>query len=138
MEEHVEIINACGDLRHAIADVGDVRAAGRRLGGLLGHHTATEEVGLFSVMKRRDEFADHVSTLCGEHRTLDELLDAIVDGDHSLMETFEKALRDHIHKEDNGLFPAAAMGLDGDEWVEIDEVTHEHDHATGTAHAHHH
>ncbi|AQP45268.1 hemerythrin domain-containing protein [Tessaracoccus flavus] len=136
MEEHVEIINACGDLRHAVADGGDVPGAAAALGALLGPHTASEEVGLFAVMKRRDEFTDHVSTLCGEHRSLDELLAAIADGEHELMESFEKALRDHIHKEDNGLFPAAAMGLDGEEWIEIDQVTHDHDHATGTVHHH--
>lgn len=136
MDEHVEIINACGDLRHTIAAGGDVPASAARLASLLGPHTATEEVGLFSVMKRRDEFVDHIGTLCGEHRSLDELLDAIAAGDHTLMETFEKALRDHIDKEDNGLFPAAASGLDGDEWIEIDETTHDHDHATGTSHHH--
>lgn len=136
MDEHVEIINACGGLRNAVAAGGDVPAAAGKLAGLLGHHTATEEVGLFSVMKRRDEFADHVETLCGEHRSLDDLLDAIAAGEHGLMESFEKALRDHIHKEDNGLFPAAAMGLDGEEWTEIDQATHDHDHATGAPHHH--
>lgn len=136
MAEHVAIINACGELRHAIADGGDIAGRAAALGALLGPHTATEEVGLFAVMKQREEFHDHVETLCGEHRSLDELLAAIVDGDHALMETFEDALRDHIEKEDNGLFPAAALGLDGDEWTRIDDATHEHDHATGTEHHH--
>lgn len=132
----MEIINACGELRQAVASGGDVPAAAAALGNLLGPHTASEEVGLFAVMKRRDEFADHVTTLCGEHRSLDELLAAIAAGDHALMEPFERALRDHIHKEDNGLFPAAAMGLDGEEWIEIDQTTHDHDHAAGIAHTH--
>ena len=136
MNEHVEIVNACGDLRRAVADGVDVPERARALALLLGPHTQSEEVGLFTVMKRRDEFADHVSTLCGEHRSLDELLAAIAAGDHSLMDVFEDALRDHIDKEDNGLFPAAALGLDGDEWSEIDTTTHEHDHAAGTPHHH--
>lgn len=136
MNEHVEIVNACGQLRRAVVDGGDVPERARALALLLGPHTQSEEVGLFTVMKRRDEFADHVSILCGEHRSLDELLAAIAAGDHSLMDVFEDALRDHIDKEDNGLFPAAALGLDGDEWAEIDTTTHEHDHAAGTPHHH--
>ncbi|HSO69001.1 MAG TPA: hemerythrin domain-containing protein [Arachnia sp.] len=136
MNEHVEIVNACGQLRRAVVDGGDVPGHARTLALLLGPHTQSEEVGLFTVMKRRDEFADHVTTLCGEHRSLDELLAAIAAGDHSLMDAFEDALRDHIDKEDNGLFPAAALGLDGDEWTEIDTTTHEHDHAAGTPHRH--
>ncbi|MBB1511828.1 hemerythrin domain-containing protein [Tessaracoccus sp. MC1679] len=136
MNEHVEIVNACGQLRRAVVDGGDVPEHARALALLLGPHTQSEEVGLFTVMKRRDEFADHVSILCGEHRSLDELLAAIAAGDHSLMDVFEDALRDHIDKEDNGLFPAAALGLDGDEWAEIDTTTHEHDHAAGTPHHH--
>ena len=52
------------------------------------------------------------------------------------MDTFEDALRAHIDKEDNGLFPAAALGLDGDEWAEVDTTTHDHDHAAGTPHHH--
>lgn len=136
MNEHVDIVNACGQLRRAVVDGGDVPEHARALALLLGPHTQSEEVGLFTVMKRRDEFADHVSILCGEHRSLDELLAAIAAGDHSLMDVFEDALRDHIDKEDNGLFPAAALGLDGDEWAEIDTTTHEHDHAAGTPHHH--
>ncbi len=138
MSEHVEIINACGALKAAVAERDDaaVHATADQLAGLLGPHTESEEAGLFSVMGRRDEFHDHISTLCGEHRSLDDLLAAIVAGDYGLMDTFERALRDHIDKEDNGLFPAAASGMDGDEWQEIDQRTHEHDHATGTAHSH--
>lgn len=136
MNEHVEIVNACGQLRRAVADGGDVPARARDLAHLLGPHTQSEEVGLFTVMKRRDEFAGHVDALCGEHRSLDELLAAISAGDHSLMDTFEDALRAHIDKEDNGLFPAAALGLDGDEWAEVDTTTHDHDHAAGTPHHH--
>ena len=122
MEEHVEIINASGALRRAVAGDGDVAVAAEQLGALLHPHTATEEAGLFTVMKGLDEYHDHIETLCAEHRTLDDLLDAIVAGDHSLMDDFDVALREHIHKEDNGLFPAAALGLDGDQWTQIDTL----------------
>ena len=136
MAEHVEIINASGELRRAVGGDGDVAVAAGRLGALLHPHTATEEAGLFTVMKGIEEYHDHIETLCAEHRTLDDLLEAIVAGEHSRMDEFDVALREHIHKEDNGLFPAAALGLDGDQWIEIDERTHEHDHAAGNTHQH--
>lgn len=138
MAEHVEIINSCGRLKAAVAagDDAGIKAHAHELAHLLGPHTKSEEVGLFNIMGRREEFHDHIEVLCGEHRSLDELLEGIVAGDHSLMDTLEQELRDHIDKEDNGLFPAAASGLDGDEWQEIDRRTHEHDHATGTPHSH--
>lgn len=136
MDEHVDIVNALGRLTHAIGELDGVRARADELAALLGAHTGAEEAGLFSVMRRRDEFAAHIGTLCGEHRSLDELLAAIADGDHALLPAFERALRDHIDKEDNGLFPAAASGLDGDEWREVDERTHEHEHAHGIPHTH--
>ena len=54
------------------------------LAGLLGPHTGAEEVGLFAVMKRQDEFTDYIATLCGEHTTLDELLVRIRRGARTL------------------------------------------------------
>ncbi len=32
-------------------------------------------------------------------------------------------LRSHIDKEENGLFPAAAIELDGPDWVQVDHLT---------------
>ena len=80
MEEHVEIINASGALRRAVAGDGDVAVAAEQLGALLHPHTATEEAGLFTVMKGLDEYHDHIETLCGEHRTLDDLLASAPEG----------------------------------------------------------
>lgn len=139
MDEHVEIINATGELRRAVeAGAGEdaVRARVAVVAGLLGPHTGAEEVGLFSVMKQQDEFSAYIATLCGEHTTLDGLLDAIAEGRHELVEAFEHALREHIDKEDNSLFPAAAVSLAGEDWTEVDALTHEHDHATGRQHQH--
>ena len=139
MDEHVEIINATGQLRRAV-EAGDgaesVRAQVATVAGLLGPHTGAEEIGLFSVMKQQDEFSAYIATLCGEHTTLDGLLAQIAAGHHDLVGVFEDALREHIDKEDNSLFPAAAVSLAGEDWTQVDELTHEHDHRTGTAHAH--
>jgi len=51
------------------------------------------------------------------------------------MVRFENALRNHIDKEDNGLFPAAAIALGGPEWVEVHDIT-PHSHDGGEPHVH--
>lgn len=137
MAEHEQIINATGDLRRAVAagdpDAVDVtRAAVARL---LWPHTTAEEVGLFHVMARDEVYAAHIATLCQEHQSLDALLGTIIAGDEATMWRFEEMLREHIDKEDNGLFPAAAIALDGDDWVEVHQST-PHAHADGVVHTH--
>jgi len=136
MSEHVEIINATGVLREAAlsGDAAALASAKARVAGLLWPHTVAEESGLFRVMARDDVYADHIATLCAEHVTLESLLAAVTPADPAAMTRFEGALRDHIAKEDNGLFPAAAISLDGDAWVEVHDTTpHSHD---GEAHVH--
>ena len=72
MREHVDIINANGDLRRSAEaeDPARVRAAVTTLRGLLDPHTVAEESGLFTVLAEDLEFTDHVHGLCGEHLTL--------------------------------------------------------------------
>ena len=125
MAEHVEIINASGALRRALesGDVATIADAGATLIGRLGPHTSAEEVGLFAVMREQGEFTDHIDTLCGEHATLDDLLARVLAGEHELFPTFELALRRHIDKEDNGLFPASAIALVGPDWERVVEQT---------------
>ncbi len=139
MTEHVQIINATGDLRRAV-DSGDPAgvAEGREiLAGLLWPHTQAEEAGLFTVLARDEVYADHIATLCGEHASLDALLAAVAPGEPATMARFEDALRDHIDKEDNGLFPAAAIALDGPQWAEVHAITpHSHDGGEPHVHAH--
>lgn len=136
MAEHVEIVNATGHLRRAVAGGQDevVRAACHDLATLLQPHTAAEEVGLFTVMRRDAELAEHIDLLCAEHQRLDFLLAQIAAGEHALMPSLENLLRDHIDKEDNSLFPAAAIWLSGDDWADVSSRTHDHDHAIGPAH----
>jgi hemerythrin-like domain-containing protein len=167
MAEHDEIINATGLMVRAAeaGDAGRVREAGEVVAGLLSPHTRAEEVGLFSVMREQEEFTDHIDVLCGEHHSLDGLLEAVVGGAFDRAPEFERALRTHIDKEDNGLFPAAAMSLDGPEWERVDATTppaqaaltdgrghrleggngardgahgHDHDHTHDGAHGHDH
>ena len=128
MAEHTEIVNAAGGLRRACeeGDPSQVAAAADRVEELLHPHTRSEEVGLFAVMRRQEEFADHIDSLCAEHTTLDAQLAAIRAGtpvDLTLVDRFLHDLRHHIDREDNGLFPASAIALEGPDWKEVDDVT---------------
>ncbi|HEX6918536.1 MAG TPA: hemerythrin domain-containing protein [Phycicoccus sp.] len=123
MAEHVEIVNACGDLRRACADGSDVTRAADHLQALLRPHTSAEEVGMFSVLAEEADFTDHVRLLCAEHEGLDEMLADLAAGRTDRMDAFERALRDHIDREENGLFPAAAVAFAGLEWERVDALT---------------
>ena len=127
MREHVDIINATGDLRRSAEadDPARVRAAATTLRGLLDPHTVAEETGLFAVLAEDLEFTDHVHGLCGEHLTLGRLLDRIEAGSHDLFPHFEQLLRAHIDREENGLFPAAAIAFAGPEWERVAGLTPE-------------
>ncbi len=125
MGEHVEIVNAAGDLRRA-CEAGDRTVARRAvdaLAALLHPHTRAEEVGLFAVLAEDVEFAEHVHRLCDEHVVLDGMLERLGDGEHDLFPTFERALRDHIQREEDGLFPAAAIAFAGPEWGRVTALT---------------
>jgi hypothetical protein len=137
MAEHVEIINANGKLRAAVASggVASLMSARAVVAGLLWPHTVAEEAGLFRVMARDEVYAAHIATLCGEHEALATLLADLSPGDTASMARFENVLRDHIDKEDNGLFPAAAIALGGQEWVEVHDIT-PHSHGDGDLHVH--
>lgn len=123
MDEHVEVINSTGMLRRACEarDADAVRAWAAKVAGQLTPHTDAEEVGLFAVMKEWDEFTEYITSLCGEHVTLDALLARVADGDFDAVTAFENALRQHIDREDNGLFPAAAVALSGPDWERVTE-----------------
>ncbi|WP_114907544.1 hemerythrin domain-containing protein [Ornithinimicrobium murale] len=153
MAEHDEIINATGEMVRAAAsgDPERVRETAQVVARLLSPHTHSEEVGLFSVMREQEEFTEHIDTLCGEHSSLDVLLEAVAGGAFERAPEFEKELRTHIDKEDNGLFPAAAMSLDGTDWERVDATTPEaqeaitdgrghllHSHSHGPDHHHPH
>ena len=127
MREHVDIINATGDLRRSAEadDPARVRAAATTLRGLLDPHTVAEETGLFAVLAEDLEFTDHVHGLCGEHLTLGQLLDRIEASSHDLFPGFQQLLRAHIDREENGLFPAAAIAFAGPEWERVAGLTPE-------------
>ncbi|MEO5609168.1 MAG: hemerythrin domain-containing protein [Ornithinibacter sp.] len=125
MAEHVEIINASDLLRRA-CEAGDaalVAGTATHLSRLMRPHTTAEEVGIFTVLAEDEEFTAHVRSLCEEHIDLDERLEAIATGDHGSFAAFDRALRVHIDREENGLFPAAAIAFAGVEWQRVADLT---------------
>jgi hemerythrin-like domain-containing protein len=130
MREHTEIINASGVLR-AACDAGSqdaIAAAAAEVARLFAPHSAAEEAGIFTVMAEDPEFTDYVTRLCSEHQQLDAHLATIVaaadDANrHAAYEEFEHLLRGHIDREDNSLFPAAAVAFAGPEWERVAALT---------------
>jgi hemerythrin-like domain-containing protein len=135
-EEHDTIVDALGDLCRA-ADRGDaatVRVLAGRLADLLEPHTAAEETGLFRELRAEDEFTEHLGSLTDDHVDLDRRLAAIAltsthrDGhghgsiDRAGVADFAARLRRHIDREENGLFPAAVIALDGAAWDRLSVV----------------
>ena len=119
--EHDEIVNAMGILRRT-ASAGDrdgARVAVGDLAGLLEPHTSSEERSLFAELRRDAEFTAHVDGLCAEHREIDAILARVVEGDLAAAGMLEDILRRHIDKEENGLFPAAVIALDGPAWERV-------------------
>lgn len=121
--EHYRIVDLSAELKQAIAEGGDVLAAARALDGVLFPHTEAEEVGLFVEMRTDEAYTRTVDALCGEHEQLDAQLTRIANGAHEEYDAFELALRRHIDREENGLFPAAAVSLDGPQWERIVAAT---------------
>lgn len=125
MAEHADIVTECGAVRRAV-QAGDRALAAEhagRLATMLHEHTTAEEVGLFAEMRLDPVFTDHVDALCSEHRDIGAGLRRVVEGDLSVLDAFEELLRRHIDREDNGLFPAAAVALDGPAWERVVDRT---------------
>ncbi len=123
--EHEQIIEASGVLRRANAagEMPGVRAAARALTRLLDPHTRGEEQGIFRELGAVAEFAAPVASLCAEHHDLDHALARIADGEPADVPAFLRALRLHIDREEDGLFPAAAIALDAAAWERLSTVS---------------
>lgn len=118
MAEHEAITNLLTELRSACAaqDADRVKKAVHEVEHALHPHTAMEETTLFSEMKKDPDFTEHIESLCREHTMLDEELERLAAGEYDLFHQFEIDLRNHMDREDNGLFPASAIILDGPQW----------------------
>jgi hemerythrin-like domain-containing protein len=126
--EHDMVVTMIGKVRtlHAAGDVPEMAELARRIAAVLGPHTEVEEHGLFPLLA--DDFPDHVAALEAEHRRVETVLAAASartpadpDWPRQLMETLD-VLRDHILKEQDGVFPAALSTLSGAAWDSVDAV----------------
>lgn len=100
------------------------REVAGRLTVLLAPHTAVEEEALFPAMAR--EHPEHVDRLLREHDQVHGFLGLLaVEAPHDwparLLEAMH-VLREHIAKEQDGLFPAALTSLSSDDWEAVEAV----------------
>ncbi len=87
---------------------------------MIAAHNKLEEDGLFNALDRDLEFADSLAKLRSEHSQIDELVQRVVLGEVAAIGELEVTLRNNISNEENGLFPASAVTLDGPVWDEIE------------------
>lgn len=150
-------IAAIGELTRehdaAVAHIAEVRAflrdnsiegaakTARRIAELLGPHTVVEEEGLFPLMA--EEFPDHIEALEREHREIESVLEEAADGTPDdptwparLLAALEM-LREHILKEQNGVFPATLTVLDTAGWERVATVRGHAGSALDPPHWHH-
>ncbi|MFJ9775778.1 hemerythrin domain-containing protein [Kitasatospora sp. NPDC101157] len=126
--EHDAVVNLIGDVRaaHSTGDVPRMAATARRIAAVLAPHTEVEEGGLFPALAQ--EFPDQIAALEAEHRRIEAVLHQAAAGtptDPSWPEQLLEALamlRDHILKEQDGVFPAALISLDAEQWEAVDAV----------------
>ena len=126
--EHDVVVALGGEAARCVL-AGDIDAAAekaRAITAVLGPHTVVEERALFPVMA--EDFGDHVQGLVDEHRLIEAVLAEARDGtptDPDWPDRLVRALRtlrEHILKEQDGLFPAALAYLDGTAWEEVEAV----------------
>ncbi len=126
--EHDELRAVAREAAQA-ARSGDRAAAAvtaRQLLALLAPHTEIEERALFPAMA--GEFAEHVASLQGDHRRIENTLARIADpvgSAETWAQDFDAALAElfrHILREQDGLFPASLSVLNPADWDTLDEV----------------
>lgn len=86
------------------------------LAELLRVHNKLEEQGLFEALSSDEEFSEALAKLRLEHDEIDDLVARVVAGEYAQVSELEKLLRNNISNEENGLFPASAVTLDGSAW----------------------
>ena len=151
--EHDAVVAEIAEVRAFLRD-DDVEGAAktsRRIAQILGPHTAVEEGGLFPLMSQ--EFPEHVEALEAEHRVIEAVLAEAEEGTPAdptwppRLLTALDTLRDHILKEQDGVFPASLSVVDSTGWEQVEAVRarvgshigpedHHHDHPH--EHEHHH
>src|SRR5262245_57959309 len=126
--EHDALAAMIGEARAAAtrADPDASAAVARRIVAVLGPHTRVEEDGLFPALA--GEYSQHVAGLQAEHRRIEAILAEAVGGAPAdpawparLLDAM-RLLREHILKEQDGVFPAALISLSADDWDRVEQV----------------
>jgi hemerythrin-like domain-containing protein len=126
--EHDLVVNLIGEVRqaHGRTDAAAMAATARRIAAVLGPHTEVEEHGLFPALAV--EFPDKVAVLEAEHRRIEVVLAEAAAGTpvdagwpDRLVAVLD-LLREHILKEQDGVFPAALISLSAEDWDAVDAV----------------
>ncbi|NBM18843.1 hemerythrin domain-containing protein [Streptomyces sp. GC420] len=127
--EHDLVVELISHVRaaHRSDDVPAMAHTAREIAAVLGPHTRVEEHGLFPALAA--DFPEHMAALEDEHRRIETVLAEAAGGavpadpawPERLMETVA-LLRDHILKEQDGVFPAALANLSTGEWEAVEAV----------------
>ncbi|MDX3458855.1 hemerythrin domain-containing protein [Streptomyces sp. ME02-8801-2C] len=126
--EHERVVNLISHVRAAsrAGDIARMAEGARQIAAVLAPHTEVEEHGLFPALA--GEFPDHIAGLEAEHRQIEAVLAEAADGTpqdpawpEQLLEVLA-LLRNHILKEQDGVFPAALANLSTEEWEAVEAV----------------
>ena len=126
--EHDLAINLIAQARSAYAgaDTAQMADLARQIAAVLGPHTEVEEQGLFPALA--DDFPEHVASLTAEHRRVEAALGEAAAGTPAdpgwptrLIEALA-LLREHIFKEQDGVFPAALATLGTTDWEAAEAI----------------
>lgn len=124
--EHDLVVAMIGQVRtaHTAGDIGEMAELARQITTVLGPHTEVEEHGLFPLLA--GDFPDQIAALEAEHRRIEAVLGEAAAGTPTdpgwpvhLIDTLD-LLREHILKEQDGVFPAALTSLSGTDWDTVD------------------
>jgi hemerythrin-like domain-containing protein len=126
--EHDLVVGLISEVRSASAtsDIPRMSRLARRIAVVLGPHTQVEENGLFPALEA--DFPEHMQALRAEHRHIEAVLGEASAGtpaDPGWPGRLNGALgmlRQHILKEQDGVFPAALASLATSDWEAIEKV----------------
>ena len=126
--EHDVVLSLVREVRVA-RDKGDgprMAELASRIAAVLGPHTEVEERGLFPALAA--DFPDQIAILEAEHQQIAAVLGEASPGlpeDPAWPDRLTAALailRAHIHKEQDGVFPAALASLRNADWDAMENI----------------
>ena len=127
-EEHDASLGLLAHARRAVyrGDADEAVRLATELIKVIGPHTAVEEHVVFPVLVA--DYPEYVASLLDEHRRIDASLydAATMTGQAALAALADAAetLRQHIRREEDGLYPAALSSLELEDWERAERVRH--------------